>query len=111
MKDKDFAAVATGRRGMLVNSHCHLDFDDFADELDGIVARAQAAGVGRMVSISTRVARQRALVAIAERFADVYCSVGTHPHYAHEEPEVTVGDLVAQTRHPKGVAIGEAVLD
>jgi TatD DNase family protein len=95
----------------IIDSHCHLDFPDFEPDLDGIVNRARAADVARMVSISTRVRKFDALVAIAERFADVYCSVGTHPHYAHEEPEVTVDDLVARTRHPKVVAIGEAGLD
>ena len=69
----------------LIDSHCHLDFLDFASELDGVVGRARAAGIARMVTISTRVAKQDALLAIADRFADVYCSVGTHPHYAHEE--------------------------
>ncbi|HEY6254886.1 MAG TPA: TatD family hydrolase [Xanthobacteraceae bacterium] len=115
MNNNDFASVAAatseGRRPTLVDSHCHLDFDDFSGELDGIVARAQAAGVGRMVSISTRVRRQSALIAIAERFADVYCSVGTHPHYAHEELDLTVAELVALTRPAKTVAIGEAGLD
>jgi TatD DNase family protein len=96
---------------MLVDSHCHLDFPDFADELDAVIARARAAGIGRMVTISTRVRRQNELLAIADRFADVFCSVGTHPHYAHEELDVTVADLVARTRHPKVVAIGEAGLD
>src|ERR1700704_5622428 len=96
---------------VLVDSHCHLDFDDFAGELDGIVARALAAGVGRMVSISTRVKRRAGLVAIADRFPDVFCSIGTHPHHAHEELDLTVADLVALTRHPKTVAIGEAGLD
>jgi TatD DNase family protein len=96
---------------MLVDSHCHLDFPDFADELDGVVARARAADIGRMVSISTRVARHDGLIAIAERFPDVFCSVGTHPHNAHEEPDITTADLVARARHPKVVAIGEAGLD
>src|ERR1700677_1426314 len=96
---------------MLVDSHCHLDFPDFADELDAVIARARAAGIGRVVTISTRVRRQNELLAIADRFADVFCSVGTHPHYAHEELDVTVADLVARTRHPKVVAIGEAGLD
>jgi TatD DNase family protein len=96
---------------MLVDSHCHLDFPDFADELDAVIARARAAGIGRMVTISTRVRRQNELLAIADRFSDVFCSVGTHPHYAHEEPDVTAADLVARTRHPKVVAIGEAGLD
>jgi TatD DNase family protein len=96
---------------IVIDSHCHLDFPDFTPDLDGIVDRARAADIARMVSISTRVRKFDNLLAIAERFPDVYCSVGTHPHYAHEEPEVTVGDLVARTRHPKVVAIGEAGLD
>src|SRR5580658_10230333 len=96
---------------MLIDSHCHLDFPDFATELDAVVARARAAGIERMVTISTRVRRQAELLAIAERFDDVFCSVGTHPHYAHEELDVTAEDLVARTRHPKVVALGEAGLD
>src|SRR5271170_5124477 len=96
---------------MLVDSHCHLDFPDFADELDAVVARAQAAGIERMVTISTRVKRLPDLIAITEHFPGVYCSVGTHPHNAHEELDVTVADLVAHTRHPKVVALGEAGLD
>jgi len=96
---------------MLIDSHCHLDFPDFAAELDAVVARARAAGIERMVTISTRVARQGDILAIAERFPDVYCSVGTHPHYAHEELDVTTADLVARTRAPKVVALGEAGLD
>jgi TatD DNase family protein len=96
---------------MLVDSHCHLDFPDFANELDAVVARARAAGIVRLVTISTRIAQHAALLAIAERFPDVYASVGTHPHYAHEELAVTAEDLVARTRHPKVVALGEAGLD
>ncbi|HTV30841.1 MAG TPA: TatD family hydrolase, partial [Xanthobacteraceae bacterium] len=96
---------------MLIDSHCHLDFPDFSTELDGVVARARGAGVDRMVTISTRVRQHDALLAIAERFPDVYCSVGTHPHYAHEELDVTAADLVARTRNPKVVALGEAGLD
>src|ERR1700731_1402908 len=96
---------------MLIDSHCHLDFPDFAAELDGVVERARNAGIARLVTISTRVARYAQVLAIAERFPDVFCSVGTHPHYAHEELHVTAGDLVARTRHPKIVAIGEAGLD
>ncbi len=96
---------------MLVDSHCHLDFPDFADDLDGVVGRAREKGVGRMVTISTRVRRHDGLLAIAGQFADVFCSVGTHPHHAHEELDVTAADLIAHTRHPKVVAIGEAGLD
>jgi TatD DNase family protein len=96
---------------MLVDSHCHLDFPDFATDLDGVVGRARAAGIERMVTISTRVKRFNDLLAIAERFPDVYCSVGTHPHNAHEELDVTTADLVAHTRSAKVVALGEAGLD
>lgn len=96
---------------MLIDSHCHLDFPDFSAELDAVVARAHAAGVERMVTISTRVRRQAELLAIAERFPDVFCSVGTHPHYAHEELDVTAADLAARSRAAKVVALGEAGLD
>ncbi|RTL54667.1 MAG: TatD family deoxyribonuclease [Bradyrhizobiaceae bacterium] len=96
---------------MLVDSHCHLDFPDFAADLDAIVARAEEAGVERMVTISTRVRRFPALQAIAERFPNVYCSVGTHPHQAVEEDGIPADELIALTRHPKVVALGEAGLD
>jgi TatD DNase family protein len=96
---------------MLVDSHCHLDFPDFASELDEVIRRAQAAGVGRIVTISTRVKRFNAVRAIAERYENVYCSVGTHPHNAAEELDVTAEDLVRLSGHPKVVAIGEAGLD
>jgi len=96
---------------MLVDSHCHLDFPDFAADLDGVVGRARAVGIERMVTISTRLKRHAELLAITERFSDVYCSVGTHPHNAHEELDVTAGDLVALTGAPKVVALGEAGLD
>jgi len=96
---------------MLVDSHCHLDFPDFADDLDAIVARAEAAGIGRIVTISTRVRRIESLLAITARFPNVYCSVGTHPHNADEEDGITSGELIALTKHPKVVALGEAGLD
>jgi TatD DNase family protein len=96
---------------MLVDSHCHLDFPDFADDLDAIVARAETAGIGRIVTISTRVRRLEGLLAIAERFPGVYCSVGTHPHHAEEEDGISADELIELTRHPKVVALGEAGLD
>jgi TatD DNase family protein len=96
---------------VLVDSHCHLDFPDFAGELDAIVGRAKTAGIGRIVTISTRIKKHADILAIAESFPEVFCSVGTHPHNAHEELDVTTADLVARTRHPKVVAIGEAGLD
>lgn len=96
---------------MLVDSHCHLDFPDFASELDAVVDRARAAGVRRIVTISTRVRKLDGLLAIADRFEDVFCSVGTHPHHAHEELDVSAADLVVLARNDNVVAIGEAGLD
>ena len=96
---------------MLVDSHCHLDFPEFRAELDAVVARAEAAGIGRIVTISTRVRRHAQVLAIAERFPNVTCSIGTHPHHAHEELDITAEDLIARASHPKVVAIGEAGLD
>lgn len=96
---------------MLIDSHCHLDFPDFAAELDAVVMRARAAGVGRMVTISTKVKKQPELLAIAERYPDVFCTVGTHPHHASSELDVDAKALVGLARHPKVVAIGEAGLD
>lgn len=96
---------------MLVDSHCHLDFPDFAAELDAVVGRARAAGIGRLVTISTRVKRHGQVLAIAERFPEVFCSVGTHPNHAHEEPDIDANALTVIAKHPKVVAIGEAGLD
>jgi TatD DNase family protein len=96
---------------MLVDSHCHLDFPDFSTELDAVISRARAAGVGRIVTISTRVKRHAQVLAIAEKVPEVFCSVGTHPHYAHEEPDVDAQKLAGLAKHPKIVAIGEAGLD
>jgi TatD DNase family protein len=96
---------------MLVDSHCHLDFPDFAAELDAVAMRARAAGIGRMVTICTRVRKHAQVLAIAEKFPDVFCSVGTHPHNAHEEIDIGASELIAIAKHPKVVAIGEAGLD
>jgi TatD DNase family protein len=96
---------------MLVDSHCHLDFPDFAAELDAVVARARAAGIGRIVTISTRVRKFAQVLAVAENFPGIFCSVGTHPHNAHEELDIDAKALIALTKNPKVVAIGEAGLD
>jgi TatD DNase family protein len=96
---------------MLVDSHAHLDFPEFASELDQVVERARAAGVARVVTISTRVRKFPDLQAIVERYDDVFCSIGTHPHNAAEESTVGADDLLVPAKHPKVVAIGEAGLD
>ncbi len=96
---------------MLVDSHCHLDFPDFDEDRDAVVERARAAGVDTMVTISTRVAKLAGLKAIAARYERIYCSVGTHPHNAADEPDVTADDLARLADDPAVVAIGEVGLD
>ncbi|MFN0219168.1 MAG: TatD family hydrolase [Hyphomicrobium sp.] len=96
---------------MLVDHHCHLDFPEFAADLDGVVARAVSNGVGMMVTISTRVRQFARLLAVAERYANIYCSIGTHPHNADDERDVPLAEILEHARHPKVVAIGEAGLD
>lgn len=96
---------------MLVDSHCHLDFKDFEGELDDIVARAGDAGVGTMVSISTHLSKFDGVKAVAERFDNVWCSVGVHPHQAGEEGVDTPDRLIELAAHPRVVGIGESGLD
>jgi TatD DNase family protein len=96
---------------MLVDSHCHLDFPDLQARLPDILAAAKAAGVGRMVTISTHVARYETYQALAEEHDNVFFTVGTHPHNAAEEPDVPARRLVELSAHPRCVAIGEAGLD
>jgi len=96
---------------MLIDHHCHLDFPSLAEDRAGVIARARAAGVGIMVTISTRIKRLPELIEISEAHPNVFCSVGTHPHYADEEPSISVQEIIGHTAHPKVVAIGEAGLD
>jgi len=96
---------------MLVDSHCHLDFPDFAQEVEEVVARAGRAGVGLMVTISTRLERFDEVLALAERFPQVYCSVGVHPHEAASDWRADMAALVERAQHPKVVGIGETGLD
>jgi TatD DNase family protein len=93
-----------------VDSHCHLDFKEFSD-VGAVVSRARAAGVELMVTISTRVRAFASTLSIAETFPEVFCSLGTHPHNAAVETDVTAEELISLSGHPKVVAIGEAGLD
>lgn len=95
----------------IVDSHTHLDFPDFEDELDAVIARAREAGVTRMVTICTRLRNEPKVRAIAERFDGVFYAAGTHPMSAADEPMATLDALTAIARHPKCVGIGESGLD
>ena len=96
---------------MLVDSHCHLDFPEFADDLDDVIARARAAGVQAFQTICTRLSKFEQVLATAERYEDMHCSVGVHPHNADEEGQSDPDALVALSAHPKVIGIGETGLD
>jgi TatD DNase family protein len=96
---------------MLIDSHCHLDFPELATDAEGVMVRARAAGVGGMVTIGTELARFDAVLAMAERFKNVWCSVGTHPHESAKELVTEPVPLLAHAAHPKVVGIGETGLD
>lgn len=96
---------------MLVDSHCHLDFPDFAADRADILARAKNAGVGVMVTIGTRLSRFAEVRALAESDPAIWCSVGVHPHEAEKEGVGDPAPLLAAAAHPKVVGIGETGLD
>lgn len=96
---------------LLVDSHCHLDFPDFAAERDAVITRARQAGIGLMLTISTRLDQFAQVLAIAESYPDVYCTVGIHPHEADDHVDVAAARLIELASHPKVVGIGETGLD
>jgi TatD DNase family protein len=96
---------------MLVDSHCHLDFPDFAPEREAVIARARAAGVATMLTICTRLDQFDSARSIAETHDGIWCSVGAHPHEAADHAALLPEQLVALANHPKVVGIGETGLD
>jgi TatD DNase family protein len=103
--------VAEHSAPKLVDSHCHLDFPDFAPERDAIIARARVAGVETMLTICTRLDQFDEVRAIAETYDGIWCSVGAHPHEAGDHASLPTEQLLALTGHPKVVGIGETGLD
>lgn len=96
---------------MLVDSHCHLNFPDFAEDLDAVVARAREAGVGVMQTICTEMEEFDQIAGIAERYAGIYCSVGVHPNDSEKVHVPSLEELLEKTKHPKTIGIGETGLD
>ncbi|MCZ2328263.1 TatD family hydrolase [Bartonella sp. F02] len=96
---------------MLIDTHCHLDFEDFAQDLDAVIQRALDADVGRMITISTQVNKLENLLALTQTYEQIFCSVGTHPNHAHEEQNIKAENLIHFSQHPKIVAFGEVGLD
>jgi TatD DNase family protein len=96
---------------MLVDSHCHLDFSDFDEDRDSIIASAVDAGVGYMLTICTHVSKFGEVIAVAEKYDNIFCTVGVHPHNAESESEVNARQLINMAKHPKVVGFGETGLD
>ncbi|HYD45370.1 MAG TPA: TatD family hydrolase [Phenylobacterium sp.] len=96
---------------MLIDSHVNLHAPQFAEDRDAVIARAREAGVRLMVTISDAVSRFPAVREIAEAHDDIWCTVGTHPHEAKENPQLAAETLVDLASHPRVVGIGETGLD
>jgi TatD DNase family protein len=96
---------------MLIDSHCHLEYEGLVEDRDAVLARARSAGIGGFLNISTRQREWEAVIATAVREPDVWASVGIHPHEADNHADMGEGVLREATRHPKVIAIGETGLD
>lgn len=96
---------------MLVDSHCHLNYPGIVEDQAGVIDRARAAGVGTMLAISTKVAEWDDVIGVADRHADIWASVGIHPHEADGHSDIGAARLIDAARHPRVVAIGETGLD
>ena len=96
---------------MLVDSHCHLDFPDFEEDMDDVLARAADAGIGYLLTICTRLEKFSPILALAEAHDNMSCSVGVHPHNVADGEEATVDRLLALAEHPKVIGLGETGLD
>lgn len=96
---------------MLVDSHCHLNFPDFKDDLDGVITRARQAGVSVMQTICTEMAEFDEVHGIAQRYEGIYCSVGVHPNDSGTQEIASAEELIAKTSSPKVIGIGETGLD
>ena len=96
---------------MLIDSHCHLEYEGLVDEQPGVLARARAVGVGAFLNISTKRGEWDRVVATAERERDVYASIGIHPHHADDHQDVSEDHLAAAAAHPKVIGLGETGLD
>jgi TatD DNase family protein len=96
---------------MFVDSHCHLDFKDFDADRQEVLARARAAKVAMMLTISTKITEAAEIIALAEAHDELACSIGIHPHEAGAQPQTSAAQLVELARHPKVIGIGETGLD
>ena len=96
---------------MLVDSHCHLDFNDFEDDFEDMLQRAKEQGVTAMLNAGNNVGELDKQLEISEKYPFIYTAAGVHPHNAAEYPDIKAEDFVRYSKHKKVVAIGECGLD
>src|SRR5688572_24623112 len=96
---------------MFIDSHCHLNYKGLVEDQQAVLTRARAAGVDKMLNISTRASEWDEVIAVAERESDVMASVGIHPHEADVHPDIEIATLVEKAQHPRVIGIGESGLD
>jgi len=96
---------------MLIDSHCHLNYKGLIEDQDAVLARARTAGIGGFLNISTRQREWADIIATAERNADVWATIGIHPHEADEHADLGEAALLEAAAHPKVIGIGETGLD
>src|SRR5713101_9950559 len=96
---------------MLIETHAHLDYPDFANDLDDVIRRATEAGVTRIITIGTSVESSRRAVDLAEKYPNVFVVIGVHPTYAHEAEADVITSLRELAKNPRVIAIGEIGLD
>jgi len=95
----------------IVDSHCHLNYGNLVDDMEGVLERAAANGVGTMLAINARLKEFDDVIKIAEAHDHIWATVGSHPHDAEEEYGITAQELIEKAKHPKVVGIGETGLD
>jgi TatD DNase family protein len=96
---------------MLIDSHCHLEYEGLVDDQQGALERARAAGIGGFLNISTRRSEWDKVVGTAEREPDVWASIGIHPHEADRHADLGEGALLEAAEHPRVIGLGETGLD
>src|SRR5437660_12359062 len=96
---------------MLIETHAHLDYPDFANDLKDVLRRAVDAGVTRIITVGTSVESSRRAIDLAEKYPAVYAAIGVHPTYAEEAEEDVFAPLRELAKNPRVVAIGETGLD
>lgn len=96
---------------MLIDSHCHLEYEGLVEDQTGVLSRAREAGIGGFLNISTRRSEWERVVATAAREPDVWASVGIHPHEAEAHADLGEAALIEATDHPRVIGIGETGLD